>query len=66
MIFFLYMCMCQIFARKQWKMNTYYEIDSMSVSLRKCECYDFITPFFSVREINLQAENSWVHYDVCR
>lgn len=50
MIFFLYMCMCQIFARKQWKMNTYYEIDSMSVSLRKCECYDFITPFFSVWE----------------
>lgn len=52
MIFFLYMCMCRIFARKQWKIDTYYQIGSMCVYLSKCECYDFITLFFFQREIN--------------
>lgn len=50
--FFLYMCMCRIFARKQWKIDTYYQIGSMCVYLSKCECYDFITLFFFQREIN--------------
>lgn len=46
---FLYMCMCQIFARIQWKIDTYYQIDSIFVYLCKCDCYDPIT-FFSVWE----------------
>lgn len=52
------------FARKQWKMDMYYQIDSICVCLSKCEYYDFITLFISVREINLHAEKSWVHCDI--
>lgn len=50
------------FVRKQWKRDTYYQIDLMCVYLR--ELYDFIPLFFSMREINLQAENRWAYCEV--
>lgn len=49
MIFFIHVHVSD-FARKQWKRDTYYQIDSMCVCLSKCECYDFITLFFPVWE----------------
>lgn len=60
--FFLYMCMCQILSEKQWKRDTYYQIDLMCVYVRAL--YDFIPLFFSMREINLEAENCWAYCGV--
>lgn len=57
MIFFFIHVHVSDFARKQWKRDMYYQIDSLCVYLSKCECYDFITLFFSsMIEINLKAE----------
>lgn len=45
---------CQMLQDNMKEIETYYSNDLMCVYVS--ECYDFITPFFRVREINPHAE----------
>lgn len=46
------------------EIETYYPNDSMCVYVS--ECYDFITPISSVREINLHAKTVLWMYNICQ
>lgn len=63
--FFLYMCMCQNLPENNEKLTRIIKlIQFVSIWVSVSVMILLILFFFSVREINLWAENSWVHCEV--